>query len=95
MHIIYDTMNEEYGLLEREPFEESLKRFSKKLKKKNIETPKKAINLTVPVVKFFNKDRKCYDTAFYTSDNAKKRYEIIKEVDNIDQYFSFMDSIER
>jgi len=95
MHVIYDTINEEYGLLNREPFAEALKDLGKKLNKKDIKTPKKAINLTIPVIKFFNEDRKCCDTAFYASDNAKKRYEIIKEVDNIDQYFSFMDSIER
>ena len=95
MHIIYDTMNEEYGLLEREPFEESLKKFNKSLKKKVVKIPKKAKDLTIPVVKFFNEDKKCYSRAFYTSDNARQRYEIIKEINNLDQYFSFIDSVER
>lgn len=95
MHIIYDTISEEYGLLDREPFEKTVKDLAKKLNKKGIKTPKKAINLTIPTIKFFNEDRKCCDTAFYTSENAQKRYEIIKEVDNLDQYFSFIDSIER
>jgi hypothetical protein len=95
MHVVYDTISEEYGLLEREPVEKAVKDLGKKLNRKPLKTPKKAINLTIPVIKFFNENRKCCDTAFYGSENAQQRYEIIKEVDNLDQYFSFIDSIER
>ena len=44
----------------------------------------------MPVVHFY-KNKKVYDTAFYTSKVAQKRYEIIKDVKTEDAFFKFVE----
>jgi len=95
MHIIYDRINDEYGLLEQENFKDSLEFFSKKYNNKKINIPDKTKAMTLPVIKFYDRNKKCYDRAYYTSDHAKSRYEIIKEVDSLDQYFSIINNIRK
>ena len=46
-------------------------------------------NVDIPIVKFYNSDKKVYDRAMYTSENAKERYKIIKEINNLNEFFKF------
>ena len=46
-------------------------------------------DLRVPVVDFYNSDKKVYETAMYTSKHAKERYKIIKEINNLKEFFKF------
>jgi hypothetical protein len=46
-------------------------------------------DVDVPVVNFYNSDKKVYDTAMYTSKHAKERYKIIKEINSLKEFFKF------
>ena len=46
-------------------------------------------DVDVPIVNFYNSDKKVYDTAMYTSKHAKERYKIIKEINNLKEFFKF------
>ena len=46
-------------------------------------------NVDIPVVKFYNSDKKVYDRAMYASEHAKERYKIIKEINNLNEFFKF------
>jgi len=49
----------------------------------------KTKNMPIPVIHFY-KDQKVYETAFYTSRAAEKRYKIIKGVETEDQFFKYI-----
>ena len=46
-------------------------------------------NIGIPTVHFYDSDKKVYDTAMYTSKHAKERYKIIKEINNLKEFFKF------
>jgi len=61
---------------------------------KKIKVPKKEDlenmpNIGIPTVHFYDSNKKVYDTAMYTSENAKERYKIIKEINNLNDFFKF------
>jgi len=45
--------------------------------------------IDIPTVHFYGSDKKVYDTALYTSQNAKDRYKIIKKIKNLKEFFKF------
>jgi len=47
------------------------------------------VDIGIPTVHFYDRDKKVYDTAMYTSKHAKKRYKIIKEINNLKEFFRF------
>tara|TARA_R110002012_G_C11266460_1_gene568829 strand:+ start:115 stop:489 length:375 start_codon:yes stop_codon:yes gene_type:complete len=55
----------------------------------NFKGDKDTANIGVPVVYFYDKDKKVYDTAMYTSEPAKKRYKIIKEIKGLNDFFTY------
>ena len=61
---------------------------------KELKVPKKEDlenmpNIGIPTVHFYDSNKKVYDTAMYTSENAKERYKIIKEINNLNEFFKF------
>jgi len=52
--------------------------------------PKKTVDIGIPVIHFYGKDKKVYDRAMYTSKIAQKRYEIIKDVATEEQFFKYV-----
>jgi len=46
-------------------------------------------DIGIPTVHFYDSDKKVYDTAMYTSKHAKERYKIIKEINNLKEFFKF------
>ena len=46
-------------------------------------------NIGIPTVHFYDSNKKVYDTAMYTSENAKERYKVIKEINNLNDFFKF------
>ena len=53
--------------------------------------PKDVQNIGIPVIHFY-KNKKVYDTAMYTSKEAEKRYELIKDVTTKDQFFQYIEA---
>ena len=51
--------------------------------------PKELLNIDIPVVKFFDGNKKVTDTAMYTSEIARERYQKIKEINNLKEFFRF------
>ena len=51
--------------------------------------PEDTLNIGVPVVNFYDSNKKVYDTAMYTSEHAEERYKIIKEINNLNEFFKF------
>jgi len=49
-------------------------------------------NISVPVVHFYDSNKKVYDTAMYTSKEAEKKYELIKDVTTEDQFFKYVEA---
>jgi len=43
----------------------------------------------IPMIEFYNEDNEVYDTAMYTSKQAEESYEIIKEINDINEFFKF------
>tara|TARA_R100001163_G_scaffold18066_1_gene15996 strand:+ start:221 stop:568 length:348 start_codon:yes stop_codon:yes gene_type:complete len=108
MQIVYDKHNEEYGVLEKKSFKDTIMDVSKNLKKnmpkmtpdhifytdKEIEVPKKedlsdVPDIGIPTVHFYDSDKKVYDTAMYAGQNAYDRYEVIKEIKSLKEFFEF------
>jgi len=61
---------------------------------KELKVPKKEDlenmpNIGIPTVHFYDSNKKVYDTAMYTSENAKERYKVIKEINNLNDFFKF------
>ena len=54
--------------------------------------PKDVQNIGVPVVHFYDSNKKVYDTAMYTSKEAEKKYELIKDVTTKDQFFKYVEA---
>ena len=46
-------------------------------------------NIGIPTVHFYDSNKKVYDTALYTSEHAEERYKIIKEINNLNEFFKF------
>ena len=46
-------------------------------------------DIGIPTVHFYDSDKKVYSTAMYTSKHAKERYKIIKEINNLKEFFKF------
>jgi len=46
-------------------------------------------DIGIPTVHFYDSNKKVYDTAMYTSKHATERYKIIKEVNNLKEFFKF------
>ena len=44
---------------------------------------------TLDYISTNDSDKKVYDTAMYTSKHAKERYKIIKEINNLKEFFRF------
>jgi len=51
--------------------------------------PKEILNSDIPVIKFFDENKKVSDTAMYTSQIARERYQKIKEINNLKEFFKF------
>ena len=51
--------------------------------------PKEILNSDIPVVKFYDENKKVSDTAMYTSQIAVERYQKIKEINNLKEFFKF------
>jgi hypothetical protein len=51
--------------------------------------PKEILNSDIPVVKFYDENKKVSDTAMYTSQIARERYQKIKEINNLKEFFKF------
>ena len=56
---------------------------------KNFKDDKDTANSGMPVVYFYDENKKVYDTAFYTSKAAKKRYKIVKEIRELNEFFTY------
>jgi len=50
---------------------------------------KEILNCDVPVVKFYDGNKKVTDTAMYTSEIARERYQKIKKINNLKEFFRF------
>ena len=61
----------------------------KELKVPKKEDLKNMPNIGIPTVHFYDSNKKVYDTALYTSEHAKERYKIIKEINNLNEFFKF------
>ena len=61
----------------------------KELKVPKKEDLKDMPNIGIPTVHFYDSNKKVYDTAMYTSKNSKERYKIIKEINNLNEFFKF------
>jgi hypothetical protein len=46
-------------------------------------------DMGIPTVHFYDSNKKVYDTSMYTSKHAKERYKIIKEINNLKEFFKF------
>jgi hypothetical protein len=53
--------------------------------------PKETRDIGIPVIHFY-KNKKVYETAMYTSKEAEKRYELIKDVTTKDQFFKYVEA---
>jgi len=51
--------------------------------------PKEMLDSDIPVVKFYDENKKVSDTAMYTSQIARERYQKIKEINNLKEFFKF------
>lgn len=89
MRIIFDKLNEEYGLLKKEKAVDAMNKihedFGSKIKESDL--PKSIKKMQIPVITFYNDDNEEYDRAFYTSESAEERYEIIQEVSSLKEFF--------
>ena len=61
---------------------------------KELKVPKKGmpedtLKIGVPVVSFYDSNKKVYDRAMYTSEHAKERYKVIKTINNLNEFFKF------
>ena len=51
--------------------------------------PEDTLNIGVPVVNFYDSNKKVYDRAMYTSEAAQERYKVIKAINNLNEFFKF------
>tara|TARA_R100001480_G_C4592277_1_gene161718 strand:+ start:117 stop:473 length:357 start_codon:yes stop_codon:yes gene_type:complete len=51
--------------------------------------PEDTLKIGVPVVSFYDNNKKVYDRAMYTSEHAKERYKVIKTINNLNEFFKF------
>jgi|AP82_1055514.scaffolds.fasta_scaffold267175_1 hypothetical protein len=51
--------------------------------------PKDTLAIGIPVVSFYDSNKKVCDRAMYTSKNAKERYKIIKAITTLNEFFKF------
>tara|TARA_R110000751_G_scaffold28042_1_gene73586 strand:+ start:203 stop:553 length:351 start_codon:yes stop_codon:yes gene_type:complete len=51
--------------------------------------PEDTLKIGVPVVNFYDSNKKVYDRAMYTSKIAQERYKIIKAINNVNEFFKF------
>ena len=51
--------------------------------------PEDTLNMGIPIVSFYNSNKKVYDRAMYTSKVAEERYKIIKAINNLNEFFKF------
>jgi len=51
--------------------------------------PKEMLNTDIPVIKFYDENKKVSDTAMYTSQNARERYKKIKRIKTLKEFFKF------
>jgi hypothetical protein len=51
--------------------------------------PKEILNSDIPVIKFYDENKNETDTAMYTSQIARERYQKIKEINNLKEFFKF------
>jgi len=58
----------------------------KKIKLKDV--PKEMKKMTLPVIEFFDKNKKAYDSVIFTEVN-EKRFELIKPISNLNEFFCF------
>ena len=54
-----------------------------------IKVPKEMLESDIPVVKFYDHDKKVSDTAMYTSQIARERYKKIKRINSLKEFFEF------
>ena len=92
MKIIKDTFNNEFGILREVKMAETIEDLAKKMnmkRNKKIKLPPNIGRIKIPVVEFYDKEDNFYDRAFYTSEIVFKRYEVIKEISEISEFFNF------
>ena len=92
MKIIKDTFNNEFGILREVKMAETIEDLAKKMnmkRNKKIKLPPNIGRIKIPVLEFYDKEDNFYDKAFYTSEIAFKRYEVIKEISEISEFFNF------
>ena len=51
--------------------------------------PEDTLDIGIPVVSFYDSNKKVYDRAMYTSKHAKERYKIIKAIATLNEFFKF------
>ena len=51
--------------------------------------PEDTLSIGVPVVSFYDSNKKVYDRAMYTSKNAEERYKIVKPITSLNEFFKF------
>lgn len=51
--------------------------------------PKEMLESDIPVVKFYDHNKKVSDTAMYTSQIARERYKKIKRINSLKEFFEF------
>lgn len=51
--------------------------------------PKELLNSDIPVVKFYDENKKVSDTAMYTSQIARERYQKVKKIKTLKEFFKF------
>jgi hypothetical protein len=92
MKIIKDTYNNEFGVLRKvnliDTFDQIAQNLNIKRNKKS-DIPNNMKKVEIPVVEFYDKEDKFYDRAFYTSENAFKRYKVIKKISKLSEFFEF------
>jgi len=47
------------------------------------------LKIGVPVISFYDSNKKVYERAMYTSEHAKERYKVIKTINNLNEFFKF------
>jgi len=89
--IIKDTSTDEYGLMQMEPFAKTFNEVGKYFGHQKKPDMGKVGSIKMPVIRFYDdKNKTIKDCAYYTSEAAKKRYKIIKDVKNKNEFFKFI-----
>ena len=97
--IIKDTSCNEYGLMQMEPVIKTFNEVGKHFGNSPVKKAKlgEIASMKMPVIRFYDSENKLIenDFAYYTSENARKRYQIIKDIKKKKEFFEFIKKHER